>query len=40
MSAWEFMACVEGFQIANGTKKKKAAEPSKDLLAELGIEDD
>lgn len=34
------MACVEGFQIANGTKKKKGADPSRALLDELGIEDD
>ena len=40
MSVWEFMACIDGFQVANGTKKKKGAEPSKELLAELGLEDD
>jgi len=38
MSVWEFMACVDGWQISNGTKKKKPSDIADDRLAEMGVE--
>ncbi|WP_280177538.1 hypothetical protein [Pseudohoeflea suaedae] len=38
MSPWEFMACVDGWQTANGTKKKKPSDIADERLSELGIE--
>lgn len=39
MSLWEFMACSDGYQIANGAKEgPTGGDLSEDNLADMGIE--
>jgi len=39
MSLWDFMACSDGWQLANGAKETPSADDiSDDRLADMGIE--
>lgn len=37
MTIWEFMACIDGYAVANGAKPK-VGDMEDDRLADLGIE--
>lgn len=37
MSLWEFMACCEGYSVANGGKSEAGADVSDDDLRAMGI---